>query len=168
MISTYFFKKWAIPGLFFFYFGLFNTQLTVYKCSMLIIFADDWIRTTDLRYQKPPLYQLSHNHFPSFSLYSVYFTPCVSFSQLFCFFLVRLLDRPWRSEHILTIETLTHLLRALITSNTLIPTNPVWIDRRLGLFSFFRLAQTIHNLIRKNVMGQKATTFFNATVHHRL
>ena len=32
----YFFKKWAIPGLFFFYFRLFNTQLTVYKCSILI------------------------------------------------------------------------------------------------------------------------------------
>ena len=28
----------AIPGLLFFYFRLFNTQLTVYKCSILIIF----------------------------------------------------------------------------------------------------------------------------------
>ena len=34
-----FFKKWAILGLFFFYFHLFNTQLTVYKCSILIHFC---------------------------------------------------------------------------------------------------------------------------------
>ena len=38
-ITCFFFKKWAIPGLFFFYFRLFNTQLTVYKCSMLINFC---------------------------------------------------------------------------------------------------------------------------------
>ena len=31
-----FFTKWAIPGLFFLYFRLFNTQLTVYNCSILI------------------------------------------------------------------------------------------------------------------------------------
>ena len=53
-----FLKKWAIPGLFFLYFRLFNSQFTVNKC---------------------PLYQLSHNHvilirlqvanfFPSFYL----------------------------------------------------------------------------------------------------
>ena len=29
-----------------------------------INFADDWSRTADLWYQKQPLYQLSHNHFP--------------------------------------------------------------------------------------------------------
>ena len=29
-----------------------------------INFAYDWIQTADLWYQKPPLYQLSHNHFP--------------------------------------------------------------------------------------------------------
>ena len=29
-----------------------------------INFANDWIRTVDLWYQKQPLYQLSHNHFP--------------------------------------------------------------------------------------------------------
>ena len=30
-----------------------------------INFADDWSLTADLWYQKQPLYQLSHNHFPS-------------------------------------------------------------------------------------------------------
>ena len=29
-----------------------------------IYFANDWIQTADLWYQKRPLYQLSHNHFP--------------------------------------------------------------------------------------------------------
>ena len=58
---TLFLKKWAVHGLFFFYFRLFNTQLTVNKCS--INFADDWIRTADLWYWKRPLYQLSHNHY---------------------------------------------------------------------------------------------------------
>ena len=29
-----------------------------------INFTNDWIRTVDLWYQKQPLYQLSHNHFP--------------------------------------------------------------------------------------------------------
>ena len=41
MLCT-FFKKWAIPGLFFLYFRLFNTQLTVYKCSILINFCQ-WL-----------------------------------------------------------------------------------------------------------------------------
>ena len=35
----FFLKKWAIPGLFFLYFRLFNTQLRVYKCSILINFC---------------------------------------------------------------------------------------------------------------------------------
>ena len=30
-----------------------------------INFANDWIRTADLWSWKQPLYQLSHNHFPS-------------------------------------------------------------------------------------------------------
>ena len=55
------FKKWAIPGLIFLYFRLFNT-VDSNKCS--INFADDWIRTADLCFQKLPLYQLSHNHCP--------------------------------------------------------------------------------------------------------
>ena len=55
------FKKWAIPGLIFLYFRLFNT-VDRNKCS--INFADDWIRTADLCFQKLPLYQLSHNHCP--------------------------------------------------------------------------------------------------------
>ena len=33
------FFKWAIPGLFFLYFHLFNTQLTVTKCSIYINFC---------------------------------------------------------------------------------------------------------------------------------
>ena len=45
---------------FFLYFRIFNTQLTVNKCSLN--FADDWIRTADLWYRKRPLYQLSHHH----------------------------------------------------------------------------------------------------------
>ena len=59
--SGYFFK-WAISGLFFLYFRLFNTQLTVNKYSIFIIliFADDWIRSAGLWYRKRPLYQLSH------------------------------------------------------------------------------------------------------------
>ena len=44
----YFFKKWAIPGLFFFYFRLFNTQLTVYKCSILITRTGLEPRTSDI------------------------------------------------------------------------------------------------------------------------
>ena len=37
MLGTFvdcFLKKWAIPGLFFLYFRLFNTQLTANKCSI--------------------------------------------------------------------------------------------------------------------------------------
>ena len=29
-----------------------------------IQYYDDWSQTADLRYQKRPLYQLSHNYFP--------------------------------------------------------------------------------------------------------
>ena len=61
-----FLKKWAILGIFFFIF-VFSIQLTAYNCS--INFADDWIRTTDLWYQKQPLYQLSHNHCPYYMLF---------------------------------------------------------------------------------------------------
>ena len=60
-----FLKKWAIHSFSFLYFRLFNTQLTVNKCSMNIyIFGDDWIRTANFWYWKRPLYQLSHNHCP--------------------------------------------------------------------------------------------------------
>ena len=54
------FLKWAIPGLFFFIF-VFSIQLAV---NVQLIFAGDWIRTTDLWNRKRPLDQLSHNHFP--------------------------------------------------------------------------------------------------------
>ena len=57
-----FLKKWAIPGLFFLYFRLFNKQLTVNKCSLKV--AYDWIRTRVLWYRKRPLCQLRHNHCP--------------------------------------------------------------------------------------------------------
>ena len=53
----FFFKKnGPFPFSFFFIF-VFSIQLIVH-----INFADDWIRITDLWYQKRPLYQLSHNH----------------------------------------------------------------------------------------------------------
>ena len=55
------FYKWAIPGLFFFYFRLFYA---VYSKMFHMNFAGDWIRTADLWNQKSPLYQLSHNHYP--------------------------------------------------------------------------------------------------------
>ena len=54
-------------GLFFFIF-VFSIQLTVNICS--INFADDWIRTADLRYWKQLLYQLSYNHCPGINYYS--------------------------------------------------------------------------------------------------
>ena len=44
-----------------------SIQLTANKCS--INFADDWIRTADLRYRKRPLHQPSHNHCPNCLLY---------------------------------------------------------------------------------------------------
>ena len=47
---SFFFKKWANPGLFFLLFSSFQ--------------HDDWIRTADLWYRKRPLCQLSHNHCP--------------------------------------------------------------------------------------------------------
>ena len=63
------FFKWAILGLFFLYFRLFNTQLTVNNSSIYKqIFADDWIRTADLWFRKRLLYQLSHNHCPSIEM----------------------------------------------------------------------------------------------------
>ena len=44
----------------FIYFRLLNTADS--KQVFNINFANDWIRTMDLWYQKRPLYQLSHNH----------------------------------------------------------------------------------------------------------
>ena len=48
------------------YFRLFNTvdNKLVNKEMLNIKFADDWSQIADLWYQKRPLYQLSHNHFP--------------------------------------------------------------------------------------------------------
>ena len=59
-----FFQKVGHSRPLFLYFRLFNTQLTVNKCS--INFANDWIRTADLWNRNRPLYQLSHNHRPLF------------------------------------------------------------------------------------------------------
>ena len=46
-----------------FYIFIFSTM---FKWSNIFIlkFADDWIRTADLRYQKQQLCKLSHDHFP--------------------------------------------------------------------------------------------------------
>ena len=63
----YLFKKVGHSRPLLIYFRLFNTvdnkqvnqQMFKYK------FADDWSQTPDLWYQKRPLYQPSHNHFPT-------------------------------------------------------------------------------------------------------
>ena len=54
------FFKWAIHGLFFFYFSRFYKQQI---CSIKV--ADVWIRIRVLWYRKRPLCQLRHNHFPT-------------------------------------------------------------------------------------------------------
>ena len=59
------FKKWAIPVLFFLYFRLFNKVDSKHSIQ---IFANDWIWTADLWHWKRSLCQLSHNHYPKFSL----------------------------------------------------------------------------------------------------
>ena len=56
IIETFF--NWAISGLFIL---VFSIQLTEY-----IKFTDVWIRLVDQWSQKRPLYQLSHNHCPTF------------------------------------------------------------------------------------------------------
>ena len=48
------------PVQFFTYFRHFNAVESKLMCN--IIFAYDWIRTTDLRYRKRSIYQLSSNH----------------------------------------------------------------------------------------------------------
>ena len=80
----------AIPGLFFLFIFVFSIMLIVNNIN--IKFADDWIRTADLWYQKRPLYQLSHNHFPyllspSYLLKSV---PPKSSDQQFYHFVLKL------------------------------------------------------------------------------
>ena len=60
-VALLFFKKWAIPSLFFFIF-LFSIWLT--ENVQYTFFANDWIRTADLWNRKQPLYQMSHNHCP--------------------------------------------------------------------------------------------------------
>ena len=54
------FKKVGYYQTLFLCFRLFDTVDS--KQIFDIIFADDWIQTTDLWYQKRPLFQLSHNH----------------------------------------------------------------------------------------------------------
>ena len=58
------FFKWAIPGLFFLYFCLFNTVDSIQMIN--INFADDWIRTSDPWYRKQPLYKLHNNNCPTY------------------------------------------------------------------------------------------------------
>ena len=43
MYCFFFFKKWAIPGLFFFIFRLFNTQLIVYNNYSILINFCQWL-----------------------------------------------------------------------------------------------------------------------------
>ena len=58
------FKKWAIPGLFFFIFvcSIHSWQQT--NVQYKYFFANDWIRTADLWYREQLLYQLNHNLCP--------------------------------------------------------------------------------------------------------
>ena len=64
LVLTIFFKNGPFPTSFCLFF-IFSIQLTA---KWILIFADDWIRTADLRNWKRPLYQLSHNsaHFITF------------------------------------------------------------------------------------------------------
>ena len=62
-VFTFFKKNGPFPASF----SLFSCfqcswQLTMFNKN----FADDWIRTADLWCRKRPLYQLSHNHCPTF------------------------------------------------------------------------------------------------------
>ena len=57
----YFFHRYAIPGIFFFIFRLFNTVDRNYNCRWL-----DSNRGS--MYQKRPLFQLRHNHCPKLML----------------------------------------------------------------------------------------------------
>jgi len=58
-------KNGPFPAPFFFIF-VFSIQLTVTLFN--INFADGWIRAAELWCCKRPLYQLSHNHCPSFKV----------------------------------------------------------------------------------------------------
>ena len=77
-LTVFFKKNGPFPASFFFIF-VFSIQLTVNKCS--INFADDWIRTADLWYQKRPLYQLSHNHCPVNRLFLVIISTKIRFHR---------------------------------------------------------------------------------------
>ena len=55
------FKKWAIPGLFFF---IFVVSIQLKEKISIKKFANDWIWTVDLWSWIWLLNQLSHNHFP--------------------------------------------------------------------------------------------------------
>ena len=57
---TFIFKIGPFPASFSFIFVFSIQYKSTYK------FCDDWIRTADLWCQKQPLYQLRHNHFPTF------------------------------------------------------------------------------------------------------
>ena len=65
-----------------FYFRLFNT---VDSKQMFKNFADDSIRTADIWYWKQPIYQLSHNHCPTYSYKWDFWSTSVSefFSLIF-------------------------------------------------------------------------------------
>ena len=56
----------AEPKIVFFVFFIDFRVFKTRKQMSNINFADDWIRTADLWYQKQSLYQLSHNHCPCF------------------------------------------------------------------------------------------------------
>ena len=60
--NSFFLKIGPFPASFFFIFD-FSIKLIVY-----INFTDDWIWTANLWCRKRPLYQLRHNHFPSWQI----------------------------------------------------------------------------------------------------
>ena len=77
-----FFKKWAIPDLFFLYFCLFITVDSKYS---ILIFAYDWIWTADLWNWKRLFYQLSHIHCPHWTYFTNLWNPRISgFSESRC------------------------------------------------------------------------------------
>ena len=105
IILILFFKKVGHSRPLFIYFRLFST---VNKQMFNINFANDWSRTIDLWYWKWPLYQLSHNHFPSsfwffiFLYFSLYLFRCLKYGPnlaSFCLFSIFSQHNQWQIKY---------------------------------------------------------------------
>ena len=128
------------------YFRLFNTVDSKQVKNVNTNFANDRIQTADLWFQKRPLYQLSHNHFPT--CFSFCLEICWNMNKRIVIIWFELTSHRLKYYHKLiskiisnltTLNVVLHLLSSL--HNNCVPISVLMLKRKTFSFIIGKMVQ---------------------------